>query len=1047
MRVLSVPVSVPFLRTVIAALIDGRLVNGFEARNNPARLAEATLYLPTQRAMRLAREIFLDELNTDAVVLPRIVALGDIDEDELLLTGETEALGSGAALDIPPNLGELERRLTLARLVAAWAKQPGASPLVVGGPASTLALAADLARLIDDLVTRGVAWDALDGLVPDQLDRYWQYSLQFLQIARQAWPAYLAEIGRIEPAKRRDLLITAEAGRLTARHEGPVIAAGSTGSMPSTAKFLHAVASLPRGAVVLPGLDIDLDDAAWESIGGLRSTQGKVEQHPASNHPQFAMHGLLRRLGIRRSDVEILGTARGGREVLVSEAMRPSEATAQWHDRLGEADVAAEIAAAMANIAVIEAPNAEIEALAIAVAMREARHLNKSAALVTPDRALARRVTAQLARWNLQFDDSGGDALMETAPGLFARLAAEAVARGLEPPTLLALLKHPLCRLGRAQGGFKVAIETLELSVLRGTRPQPGTGGLKREFDRFRDELAKLRRNETSSLHAREPRARFPNEKLDQAEALIVALRTALAPLESLVSSRPVDFAELAARHREILVALSCDESAIAVAFEDPAGLALASAFDELLAARQLSGLEVAMSDYPDVFQTAFGERAVRRQEIPGAQLHIYGPLESRLMQSDRVIIGGLIEGVWPPSPRIDPWLSRPMRHELGLDLPERRIGLSAHDFTQLLGTEDVILSHATRAGGAPAVASRFLHRLEAVAGDARWAAARRTGETYVRFAEALDRPGAITPIAQPAPKPPRATRPLRLSVTAIEDWLRDPYTIYAKYILKLDALDPVDMPLSAADRGSAIHDAIGEFTQHFARELPDDPVRALRGIGEKYFAPLMERPEARALWWPRFQRIATWFAEWERARRDDIDTIFAETAGEIAFPIDGERTFTLVARADRIERRRDGSFAILDYKTGQPPSGKQVRMGLAPQLSLEAAILKEGGFAGIAAGVSVGELVYIRLSGNNPPGEQRSLELKINHRDAPQPPDEAATEARHKLEALIRSFENEEQAYTSLNLPMWANRYGTYDDLARIKEWSAAGGLGLEEW
>ncbi|MBV8699141.1 MAG: double-strand break repair protein AddB, partial [Bradyrhizobium sp.] len=526
MRVLSVPISVPFLRTVIAALIDGELVNGFEARSNPARLAEATLYLPTQRAMRVAREIFLDELKTDAAVLPRIVALGDIDEDELLFAGETEALGSGAALEMPPKLGELERRLTLARLVAAWAKRPGASPLVVGGPASTLALAADLARLIDDMVTRGVAWDALDGLVPDQLDRYWQYSLQFLQIARQAWPAYLAEIGRIEPATRRDLLITAEAARLTARPAGPVIAAGSTGSMPSTAKFLHAVARLPQGAVVLPGLDIDLDEAAWDSIGGITSAQGKVEQHPSSNHPQFAMHGLLRRFGIKRGDVEILGTSDSGREVLVSEAMRPSEATARWHDRLGEADVAARIASAMDNVAVITAPNAEAEALATAVAMREARHLDKSAALVTPDRALARRVMAQLARWNLRFDDSGGDALMETQAGLFARLAAEAVARGLEPPTLLALLKHPLCRLGRAQAGFRSAIETLEFAVLRGTRPQPGTAGLKREFARFREELAKLRRNEPSALHAREPRARLSSDKLDQAEALIAALRT-----------------------------------------------------------------------------------------------------------------------------------------------------------------------------------------------------------------------------------------------------------------------------------------------------------------------------------------------------------------------------------------------------------------------------------------------------------------------------------------------------------------------------------------
>jgi ATP-dependent helicase/nuclease subunit B len=447
------------------------------------------------------------------------------------------------------------------------------------------------------------------------------------------------------------------------------------------------------------------------------------------------------------------------------------------------------------------------------------------------------------------------------------------------------------------------------------------------------------------------------------------------------------------------------------------------------------------------VFQTAFGDRAVRRPEKPGATLHIYGPLESRLMQADRVIVGGLIEGVWPPSPRIDPWLSRPMRHELGLDLPERRIGLSAHDFAQLLGRGDVILSHSAKAGGAPAVASRFLHRMEAVAGSARWDAATLAGDRYVRFAEALDQPEKAEPIAQPAPKPPRATRPLKLSVTAIEDWLRDPYTIYARYILRLDALDPVDMPLSAADRGSAIHESIGKFTKDFATELPRDPALALKQIGETYFAPLMERPEAKALWWPRFQRIAAWFANWEAARRDGIEAIEAEIKGDISIPLGNERAFMLSARADRIERRRDGSFAILDYKTGQPPTGKQVRMGLSPQLTLEAAILREGGFSGIPAGSSVGEIAYVRLSGNNPPGEHRTLELKVNKSDKPMEPNAAADDARQKLEALIRSFEDEDQAYTSLNLSMWANRYGAYDDLARIKEWSAAGGLGLEEW
>src|SRR4051812_30288135 len=957
MRVLSVPLSVPFLRTVIAALVDGDLVEGFEARKNPERLAQATLYLPTRRAGRLAREIFLEVLDADAAILPRIVALGDIDEDELAFAEESD-IGGAAPLDIPPRLGELERRLTLARLVAAWAKRPVLSPLVVGGPASTLALAGDLARLIDDMATRGVNWDALDRLVPDQFDKYWQHTLEFLQIARKFWPDYLAETNRIEPAARRDRLIDAEAARLKQHHDGPVIAAGSTGSMPSTAKFLHVVARLPQGAVVLPGLDTDLDEEAWKSIGGIKDAQGGFTMPPASNHPQYAMHALLARFAIKRRDVAILGRpTQGGREVLASEAMRPSSATAEWHERLKRLDIAAQIAAGMDRLAVIEAANPEMEALAIAVAMREARHLNKSAALVTPDRALARRVAAALGRWKLAFDDSGGDALMDTSAGIFARLTAEAAANRLEPPTLLALLKHPLCRLGGSPGAFRDAHETLELALLRGTRPQAGTTGLANDFSRFRGELAKHRRGENSSLHGSELRSSLGDRQLDQAQELISCLQAALSPLESLVRSKPHDLVELAERHRTTLMELTRDEHGITLAFEGQDGSTLADAFDDLLGAKSQSGLLVGLGDYPEVFQTAFSDRMVRRPEAADVQLKIYGPLEARLTQSDRVIIGGLVEGVWPPAPRVDPWLSRPMRHQLGLDLPERRIGLSAHDFAQLLGTEDVILSHATKVGGAPAVASRFLHRLEAVAGEERWSVAKSAGGRYARLATELDRPDKVEPIPQPAPKPPRSARPLKLSVTAIEDWLRDPYTIYARHILRLNPLDPVDMPLSAADRGSAIHDALGEFTKTFSAGLPDDPAGALRVIGEKYFAPLMERPEARALWWPRFQRIAKWFADWETARRGNLDHIDAEIRGEIAIPLDAERWFVLSARADRIERRRDRSFAILDYKTGHPPTGKQVRMGLSPQLTVEAAILREGGFEAIPAGSSVSEL------------------------------------------------------------------------------------------
>ncbi len=1050
MRVFNVPPSAPFLHTVIEALVDGRLIAGFDARANPERLADATLYLPTRRAGRMAREVFLDVLQTDAVVLPRIVALGSVDEDELEFSGDEQLSGAEASL-LPPKLDDLERGLTLARLVAAWAKQQPAS-LVVGSPASTLAMAGDLARLMDDMVTRGVGWDALDGIVPDELDIYWQHTLKFLKIAKETWPDYLKVIDRIEPALQQKMLIAAEAKRLSAQQKGPVIAAGSTGSMPATAMFLQAIAQLPQGAVVLPGLDTSLDEAAWNSIGGAVNAGDIVAAPAVWSHPQFALHGLLTRFGIKRRDVEQLAApAAHGREVFVSEAMRPATSSEKWHTQLADKAIAQHIASGTEGLTVIEAANPEMEALAIAVAMREAREHNQTAALVTPDRALARRVMAALGRWNLTFDDSGGDSLMDTPAGIFARLAAQTIADELAPPSLLALLKHPLFRLGQTQGAFAKAIGDLELALLRGTRPAAGSDGLVRDFARYRTEVGKLRRKEPSAIHGSEPRAQLDDVSLDAVAALIANLSAAFKPLEELRTGKPHDLIDYAARHADVLKRLSIDDAGIVLAFEDPDGGALSKAFDDLFQAGGVSaddkpapsGLTLALGDYTDTFQTAFGDRIVRRPQSV-ASLRIYGPLEARLTECDRVILGGLVEGVWPPAPRVDPWLSRPMRHQLGLDLPERRIGLSAHDFAQLLGTREVILSRAAKVGGAPAVASRFLHRLEAVAGKDLWSRIKDRGDVYVRYAGELDRPDIVAPIARPEPKPDVALRPLKMSVTEIEDWLRDPYTIYAKRILKLTPLDPVDMPLTAADRGSAIHEALGEFTTRYAVTLPDDVAAALREVGHAHFAPLMDRPEARALWWPRFLRIADWFAGWERDRRINVARLEAEIRGEIKIPLEGDRVFTLSARADRIEHRTDRTFALLDYKTGNPPSDKQVYLGLSPQLTLEAAILRGGGFDHIPANSSVSELVYVKLSGNNPAGLERVIKLKQD--DQPQFPDDAADEALRELTALVRRYENRSEAYRSVVLTMWANRYGTYDDLARVKEWSATGAGGGDE-
>src|SRR6516225_5891573 len=721
-RVFTIPASAPFVPTLIHALVEGKLVPGFPAAHGPLALAGATLYLPTRRTCRLAHDLFLDVTKESAAILPRIVPLGDVDEDEIAFAEAATGALAARALDLPPALGELERRLLLTQLVLRWAQriapdQPGEAPLVANNPAAALALADDLARLIDDMTTRGVAWERLDGLVPEALDRYWQLTLEFLQSARETGPQILAERGAIEPAARRDALIKAEAARLAAHADGPVIAAGSTGSMPATAELIAAIAKLNRGAVVLPGLDLELDAQSWDLIEGRSDTTERVA--PAVEHPQFAMQALLRRIGITREQVVALGTrAAHDRERYICEALRPAAATERWQQLAG-CDVPLRIDRALETVAVIEAANAGEEALAIAISLREALETpHKTAALITPDRALARRVLAALERWKIAVDDSGGDALADASAGRFARLAAEAALGGLSPVALLALIKHPLARLGAAEGAHGRAIAALEKAVLRGPRPRPGTAGLAHALAAFRAELEKLRRGEPSDLHPSDPRASLTAAELDAAAAFVARLTAVLAPLEGLAAT---PFAKAAALHRGVIAALSADETGAPVAFLGTDGAVLEAAFEEIELNAADADFAVALADYADVFHTMISNRPVRERELRGARLRIYGPLEARLQSVDRVVLGGLVEGVWPPEMRSDPWLSRPMRHALGLDLPERRMSLSAHDFAQALGAHEVILAYPAKLAGAPTVISRFVQRLAAVAGEEHW--------------------------------------------------------------------------------------------------------------------------------------------------------------------------------------------------------------------------------------------------------------------------------------------------------------------------------------
>ncbi len=1018
-RVFTIPPSAPFLPTLAVALLDGKLVPGFAPRGDPLALASATVFLPTRRASRALASAILQAAGGEATLLPRIVPLGDVDEDAL-------AFAEDAPLAEPPAADSLTRKLVLARLVRHWAAQlPAATGdeagLIAASPVAAVALADSLARLFDDLIITGVSFDDLRKVVPPQLDVYWQKSFEFLQIAHRGWFAYLAERGLTDPTQRRDQLIAREAVRIGADGNGPVIAAGSTGSLPAVANLLAAIARRPDGAVVLPGLDRDLDAQSYALIDGSEGVE------PSPGHPQFGLKRLLGRLGISRSEVEPLAAPTApAREKLLSEAFRPAATTDRWRDRAGALS-ADHIRAALADVTLVEAGDPREEALCVALILRETlEDRTKTAALVTPDRALARRVAAELARWNIRIDDSAGAPLAATEAGRLARLAASAAAERLAPLPLLALLRHPLTQLATA-----AEIDALERAVLRGPRPAAGADGLARA-------IAELR---VRDLHPRDTRAKLSEADWQVAADLAVRIGKALEPLLALADGRPRPFAEFVRAHKDVLADISPGlATPTAVDAE-----ALAKAF-KLLANASADAPAVALGEYTDMLPGLLAEPRVRPPFDPHTRVRILGPLEARLLDVDRVVLAGLNEGSWPPDIHSDAWLNRPMRRELKkLDLPERRIGLAAHDFVQSMGASEVVLTRARRESGVETVQSRFLHRLSALVPEPAWDAVKRRGDRYLALVREFEQPPETAPIERPRPTPPLVARPSHLSVSEIEDLVRDPYTIYARHVLALTPLEPIDAEPGARERGTLLHDALASFVAAYPDKLPPDALTTLLAVGRRTFAALDGFPAIHAVWWPRFERVAEWFVGQESERRKGIVRTRVETSGRLMIELGG-RHFTLSARADRIDLMTDGSLAIVDYKTGEPPTAKQALVGLAPQLPLEAAIARAGGFVGIAANTLVSQIAVVKLSGGDPPGEIADFNLsrgdarKVAERFELTNFDDLAEHNLTQLKKLLQAFARLDQPYHSMPRPKWRLRYCAYDHLARVKEWSIVG-------
>jgi len=980
-KVSTIAPDLPFVDALAAGLL-ARL------GREPLALARATLFLPTRRAGLALRDAFLRLGAGEALLLPRIVPLGDIapdDED----AGEDGEIPFVADEALPPAIPELERRLLLTRLVLARAESDGGSAQVD----QAARLAGELARLLDQAQGERLSFDGLAELVPEDYAAHWRKTLEFLKIVTAHWPAILAERGLIDPVARRNLAAQALLARWRdAPPTHPVIAAGSTGSVPATADLLAAIARLPAGEVVLPGLDRAADEASWAAID--------------ASHPQYGLKRLLAHIGIDRDqvtdwetgDAPVPEPGEAARVALLATALLPAETTDAWRD----APPAPE--AAFAGLARIDCPDPEAEARVIALRMRATLETpGKTAALITRDRTLARRVAATLRRWGIEVDDSGGRPLANTAPGSFLRLTAALVAERAAPLALLAALKHPLAAGGEAPGRFRARARALEVAVLRGPRPEAGFAGLDAALAAV--EVSKGLRD------------------------WLARLGHAAADFEAATAAREIAFDRILRAHlgfAEWLAASDADDGAARL-WRGDAGEAAAAFFAELLdGAGALPA--IAGTRYPALLDALMDGRVARPRFGAHARLHIWGPLEARLQHADVMILGGLNEGSWPPEPLVDAWLSRPMRERFGLPAPERRIGLAAHDFVQCAAAREVLLTRSEKVAGAPTVPARWLARLAHLLAGWERGDKLAPAEPWLAWQDALDRPAEDERIEPrpPAPRPPVSARPRRLSVTAIETWRRDPYAIYARRILRLRPLDPIDASPDAAARGTFIHAALDAFVRDWPDALPDDAYERLLEHGRAAFRGAIDRPGVRAFWWPRFERIARWFVEKESERRAAIVDLRSELSGRLVLG-DEDRAFTLTAKADRIERDAEGRLAIIDYKTGSPPSKGDIEAGLACQLPLEAAIAAAGGFEGLPAG-PVAALAHWRLTGGDPAGE--ILPVKLD-------PGEAAAAARAGLERLIAAFDDPATPYHAC--PDFANRprFNDYAHLERLAEWA----------
>ncbi|UWQ53795.1 double-strand break repair protein AddB [Leisingera caerulea] len=942
------------------------LVEGLRSRSQdlpPEALARAELIVNTSRMARRVRSLFDAG---PAMLLPRMLLLTD--------------LAQRATLDgLPPALPPLRRRLELSQLIA---KLLDAQPNLASR-ASLYDLSDSLAALIDEMQGEGVSTDTIRTLDVSDMSGHWARAQAFIGIADEF--TGLHEGAMDAQARQRQVVLNLIEQWQDSPPQHPVILAGSTGSRGTTLMLMQAIARLPQGAVVLPGFDFDQPELVWSGLD---------DPLISEDHPQYRFHKLMKDLELSPGDVQPwtdTPPVSPERNRLVSLALRPAPVTDAW---MNEGPLLTGLDRATENLTLVEAPSPRTEALAIALRLRQAAEDGQTAALITPDRMLTRQVSAALDRWDILPDDSAGQPLQLSPPGRFLRHVAGLFCKPLACDSLLTLLKHPLTHDGADRGNHLRQTRELELSLRRNGPPFPDAAAF----------------------------AGFENGR-DLTPGWTAWLSACFADQEIAGTLPLTDWVERLRGLAERIAAGSQAEGA-GTLWHKKAGQAALACIENLEAEAPYGG-EMSARDFADLLGALLSQGEVRDRDAPYGSIMIWGTLEARVQGADLVILGGLNEGSWPEAASPDPWLNRQLRNQAGLLLPERRIGLSAHDFQQAIAAPEVWLTRAERSEEADTVPSRWLNRLTNLlsglpdqGGRASLETMRAKGRQWLGWAEALEEPTPLPQYPRPSPCPPVTARPRRLTITEIPRLIRDPYAIYAKHVLRLKPLNPLVQEPDALLRGIVVH----EVFEHFIKEAQADPslltTSHLIGKTRELLEIHVPWPVARILWHSRIRKIAGDFVLAEQGRQARAKPVAFEAKGSARLdPLD----FTIACRADRIDMDDRGFLHLYDYKTGTPPSETQQKK-FEKQLLIEAAMAEEGAFDDVGA-AEVARALFIGLGS------------KLSEVRAPLE-DEPPAKIWDELRTLIGAYFEPDQGYSSRRMVHRDDIAGDYDHLARYGEW-----------